>query len=865
LFVPLRFAAAPFPEPVFYHQPKQTPVSALFTKSMISGLPEAEAQKRLVQYGKNSLHLNESRRLIWILRDIVKEPMFILLMVACLLYFILGSASEGFMMLAALLFVAAISVYQELKSATALAALQELTEPRARVIRDGVAMEILLQDVVPGDMVVVEEGEKIPADARVIELNDLSVNEAILTGEAFPVEKDTAENNRLFQGTVINSGRCIAEVTATGSQTELGKLGKSIVTYVETKTSLQKQIDVFVRRLALFGILAFLLIFSINYWNSKELITSLLYGLTLAMSAIPEEIPVAFSSFMALGAHAISKLGVITRQPQVVENLGAVNVICLDKTGTITANKMAVDTVYHFPTNETTEATQHTGSAKTVLYYASLASEESPFDAMEKAIVEAYAATEAVPPHLQMVKEYPLEGRPPMMTHVYEKEGVCIAAAKGGVERMVRICRLLGHEKTAVLQMARDMAANGHRVLGVATAVCDGKNFPQRQDDFAWSFVGLLSLSDPPKPFIADVLQEFYQAGIAVKLLTGDHAQTAVSIAERVELRMGTNVYSGDDVLNATDEELGRMVGESNMFTRMFPEAKLRVIKSLQNAGAIVAMTGDGVNDGPALKAANIGIALGKGGTEVARQSADIILTDDDLRNITMAIRQGRKIFSNLKKAVRYIVSIHIPIILVAALPVLLGWKYPNIFTPIHVIFLELIMGPTCSIFFEREPAEANLMHLPPRKKDAWLFEKGELFISIVQGVLIALGVLLLFYFYAKEGALLTEVRTIVFTTLIFSNIFLTYVNRSFHQTIVKTFRYQNNLAVPVLLVSLLFLFLLDFVPFVQHIFGLSPISLTMFLTCLLTALFSVGWFEMYKADLSLFQPAKPADQKHAF
>lgn len=841
------------------------PVSAVLKKPMIRGLQEAEAQKRLVQHGKNSLHLNESKRLLWILRDIVKEPMFILLVVACLLYFILGNASEGFMMMAALLFVAAISVYQELKSATALAALQELTEPRARVIRDGTTKEILLEDVVPGDMIVVEEGEKIPADARIVVLNDLSVNEAILTGEAFPVEKDTADNNRLFQGTVINSGRCIAEVTATGSQTELGKLGKSIVTYVETKTSLQKQIDIFVRRLALFGILAFLLIFSINYWNTRDLITSLLYGLTLAMSAIPEEIPVAFSSFMALGAHAISKLGVITRQPQVVENLGAVNVICLDKTGTITANKMAVDTVYHFPMGETTEATQHAGSAKTVLYYAFLASEQSPFDAMEKAIVEAYAATGPVLPRLEMVKEYPLQGRPPMMTHVYEKEGVCIAAAKGGVERVVGVCRLPLAKEKAVLQMAQSMAAKGHRVLGVATAVCNNKVFPQEQDDFAWTFVGLLSLSDPPKPFIGEVLQEFYQAGIAVKLLTGDHAQTAISIAEKVGLTMGSKVYSGDDVLKATGEELTRMVAESNMFTRMFPEAKLKVIKSLQDGGAIVAMTGDGVNDGPALKASNIGIALGKGGTEVARQSADIILTDDDLRNITMAIRQGRKIFSNLKKAVRYIVSIHIPIILVAALPVVLGWKYPNIFTPIHVIFLELIMGPTCSIFFEREPAEANLMHLPPRKKDAWLFEKGELFISIVQGLLVAMGALLLFYFYAKDGALLTQVRTVVFTALIFSNIFLTYVNRSFQQTIFKTFRYKNNLALPVLLLSLLFLFLLHFVPVVQQVFGLAPISLTMFFTCLFTALLSVGWFEFFKADLSLFQPQKQADQKHAF
>ena len=609
---------------------------------------------------------------------------------------------------------------------------------------------------------------------------------------------------------------------------------------------------------------AFLLIFLINFFHSKEFITSLLFGLTLAMSAIPEEIPVAFSSFMALGAYAISRFGVITRQPQVIENLGAVNVICLDKTGTITANKMAVEFVYHFSTNEMTTVDQHASSAKTVLHYAFLASEQMPFDSMEKAILEAYEMLEEEPiPVLHMIKEYPLEGHPPMMTHVYQKEGVCIAAAKGGLERLVTVCNLPADKKKEVFERAGVLAEKGQRVLGVATAVCHN-SFPQHQDDFAWSFVGLVSLNDPPKPYIGEVLQEFYRAGITVKLLTGDHAQTAVSVAEKIGLQNGKAVFTGEDVMAASAETLDRMVREGALFPRMFPEAKLRVIKALQQQGKIVAMTGDGVNDGPALKAANIGIALGKGGTEVARQSADLILTDDDLRKIPEAIRQGRKIFSNLKKAVRYIVSIHIPIILVASLPVLLGWKYPNIFTPIHVIFLELIMGPTCSIFFEREPAEASSMLQPPRQKGASLFEKDEVLISIVQGLAIAAGVLLLFYFYADSGASIAEVRTVVFTTLILSNIFLTYVNRSFQQTILTTFRYKNSLALPVLILSLFFLALLHFVPLVQRLFGLSPISSTMFFACFFTALLCVGWFEIYKANLSLVLPIKPADRKHA-
>jgi Ca2+-transporting ATPase len=834
-------------------------------KNSVYGLTEKEAVFLQQQWGKNVLHLNETKRLLWICRDIVREPMFILLMVACSLYFMLGETAEGFMMMAALLFVAAISVYQEIRSASALAALQALTEPKAKVIREGVQKLIPLEDVVPNDSIVVEEGEKIPADATVFRCNDFSVNEALLTGESFPVEKDANQNNKIFQGTVVNSGRCIASVFAIGSETELGKVGKSIATYANSKTPLQESLNVFVRRLAIFGMAAFALIFMVNLLHGKDVISSLLFGLTLAMSAIPEEIPVAFSSFMALGAHAIAKLGVITRQPQVIENLGAVNVICLDKTGTITANKMTVDTVYHFSSGEATTAQQSSEYTQEVLYYALLASEQSPFDTMEKAIVEAYIASCKSLPAYAMIKEYALEGRPPMMTHVYDIDGTAVAAAKGGLERILSVCQLPVSENEAVLSYAAELAAKGSRVLGVARAVCDQRFFPARQDDFNWVFVGLLSLSDPPKPFVKDVLQTFFEAGITVKLLTGDHRQTALSIAEMVGLEIGKKTFSGEDVLRSSDETLRSMVQESNLFYRMFPEAKLKVIHALQQDGNIVAMTGDGVNDGPALKAANIGIALGKAGTEVARQSADLILTDDDLRKITEAIRQGRKIFSNLKKAVRYIVSIHIPIILVASLPLLLGWTYPNLFTPIHVIFLELIMGPTCSIFYEREPAEPNSMQVPPRKKDASLFEREEIYISIVQGLTITLGVLLLDYFYANAGASLTEVRTIVFTTLILSNVFLTFADRSFHETIVKTIRYKNNLAVPVLFLSTSFLLLLLFVPVVQHLFGLAPISTTTFLTCLFTSLVCVGWFEGYKANLGLVRPEKLTDHEQAF
>lgn len=817
------------------------------------------------QWGPNALRRNENRRLFRILLDVVREPMFILLAAACGLYFILGQTAEGFMMTAALCAVAAISLYQEVRSANALAALQALTEPKATVIRDGVKKQIAIEGVVPGDCLLLEEGEKIAADATVIQSNDLSVNEAVLTGETFPVEKDAGQANRIYQGTVINSGRCTATVTATGKHTALGKIGKSILTHSETKTALQVQVATFVRRLALFGAVAFVLIFLVNYLHTGNAVLSLLFGLTLAMSAVPEELPVAFSSFMALGAGAIAKMGLITRQPQTVEALGAVNVICLDKTGTITANSMTVDTLYHFGSGTVTKAGAGDAAAAEVLYYAFLASEQSPFDAMEKAIVEAWSRIKPEEERMPMVKEYPVQGRPPMMTHVYAKAGAYTAAAKGGIERILAVCRVSAEEEQRVLLHAKAMAVKGRRVLGVAKAIHAGEAFPLQQDDFAWQFVGLLSLYDPPKPFVKSVLQQFYEAGISIKLLTGDYTETAVSVAEEIGLKNGEKIITGDEVMNASAKELSEWTKHNTVFTRMYPEAKLKVVNALIADGNIVAMTGDGVNDGPALKAANVGIALGKGGTEVARQSADVILTDDDLRKVAEAIRQGRRIFSNLKKAIRYIVSIHIPIILIASLPVLAGWKYPNIFTPIHVIFLELIMGPTCSIFFEREPAEDDLMQQPPRKRGTALFDRKEIFISIVQGLAIAGGVLLLFYVFSANGQPLPVVRTIVFTTLILSNIFLTFADRSFQHTLAKTIRYKNNLALPVLLFSIGFLATLHFVPFVQGLFGLAAITGFQFAVCLFTALLCVGWFEVYKTALPALLPQRFADGKQAF
>ncbi|MGZ3838400.1 MAG: cation-translocating P-type ATPase [Flavisolibacter sp.] len=814
----------------------------------LSGLSEEEVRQKEEQFGKNVLHINETRRFFSILLDIVKEPMFLLLTFACILYFILGEPAEGFMMIAAIAFVSAISVYQELKSTHALASLKQLTEPRVKVIRNGREKEALTEDLVPGDLVVLEEGNRVPADARVVKENDLSIDESVVTGESFPVEKHLREGeNLLYQGTVVNSGRCYAIVSETGARTVLGKIGRSIITYTESKTLLQDQIDVFVKRFALFGILAFLLIFLINFHHNGNLISSLLFGLTLAMSAIPEEIPVAFSSFMALGAYHMSRLGIISRQPQTIENLGAINMICLDKTGTITENKMRVDRVYDFAIDRLMGMDDPPIAHSKVLYYALLACEENPFDSMERALVDAFARFQADRPVLQFISEFPLQGQPPMMTHIYQGEAGKIAASKGAVERIIRVCRLDRRQAERVEDITKSLARLGHRVLGVARAFHKEGPLPASQDEFNWEFLGLVSLYDPPRPYMHQIFREFYDAGIEIKLITGDFPETALTIARETGMKTRQSYLTGQEVMAFTEEALIKKIPEVNVFARMFPEAKLKVIDAVRKSGNIVAMTGDGVNDAPALKAANIGIAIGKKGTEVARQSADLILTDDNLQKLTEAIRQGRKIFNNFKKAVRYILSIHIPIILVASLPLILGWRYPNIFTPIHIIFLELIMGPTCSVFFEREPAEDFTMKIPPRPKATWIFHRDEFLISILQGLLIASGVLLLYYYFMDHGASLTQTRTVVFTTLILSNIFLTFTNRSFTEPIYKTIRYPNNLVLPVLLISLIFLGLIHFLPFVRALFGMTLISAKDFFVCLIVSFCSVFWFEAYK------------------
>lgn len=818
----------------------------------IQGLSAAEVTQSRTQNGSNSLDHQKKNNFLSSVIEMVKEPMFLLLLTATSIYFITGEYGNGIFMAVAIALVSTISLYQESKSRNAIEALEKLTQPKSKVIRNGAVLEIPSEEIVLGDYIQTEEGTFIPADGIIIQSNDFSVNESILTGESFTVFKnEKSEDNKVYQGTIAASGLAICQVTAIGSLTQLGKIGKSLDTIVEEKTPLQKQMENFVTKMSLVGLVIFAIVWAINYWNSRLILDSLLKALTLAMSIIPEEIPVAFTTFMALGAWRLMKMGIIVKQIRTVETLGGATVICTDKTGTITENKMSLAQWYTLSSNVISDSKEKSSEEEQELLSLSMwASEPIPFDAMEIALHDAYSklALEDERSNFKLVHEYPLSGKPPMMTHVFENQnGVRIIAAKGAPEALMACSDLSEEESQNILSAIETMTNEGFRVLGVGVAKFYGTDYPKKQQEFTFQFKGLVAFYDPPKENIKTVFETFYNAGIEVKIITGDNAATTSTIAKQIGFKNPEKVLNGDDLMDMDEATLKSKVMETTIFTRMFPEAKLKIIKALKDNNQIVAMTGDGVNDGPALKSAHIGIAMGKKGTEIAKQAANLILIDDDFAKMTDAIAMGRKIYINLKKAIQYIISIHIPIILIVFIPLALGWIYPNIFSPVHIIFLEIIMGPTCSIIYENEPMEDNLMLQKPRPLTTTFFNLKEITISIIQGLAITLGLLFVYQYCIRENCTENATRTIVFLTLIASNIFLTLANRSFYYSIFTTIKYKNNLVLLIIGVTLFITVLLLFVPQFSQFFMFDTVSIQHIGLSILVGGVSVFWIEIYK------------------
>jgi len=818
----------------------------------ISGLSNEQVISAREKFGKNTLHYKRENSFFDALKRIAIDPMIILLLVASSIYFISGKIGDGIFLAAAIIFQTSISLYQYSRSKNALEKLKDFSQPKCKVIRNGNIQEIISEDLVVGDSLMVEEGNLITADGTIIQSHDFSVNESILTGESFAVFKDkTKEDNFIFSGTTVVSGSAIATITAIGNKTKLGKIGTSLENITEEKTPLELQIASFVKKMAIAGALIFTFVWAFNYLHTSNIINSLLQSLALAMSILPEEIPVAFTTFMALGAWRLMRMGIVVKQMKTVETLGSATVICTDKTGTITENKMSLAKLFLLSKNQIYQPTHNLNEEqKEVIKYAMWASEPLPFDPMEIAIHKSYleCIKDDERPDYKLVHEYPLGGKPPMMTHVFiNSKGNRIIAAKGAPEALIKVCELSEIDKQQIHTSIDSLAKDGYRVLGVGLSDFEGENYPANQHEFKFKFIGIIAFYDPPKENIQKVLKDFYAAGIAVKIITGDNAATTTSIAKQIGFRGFEKSISGDDLMKLSETELKTCVTNTSIFTRMFPEAKLKIINALKSNNQIVAMTGDGVNDGPALKAAHIGIAMGKKGTEIAKQAASLILLEDDLSKMVDAIAMGRKIYTNLKKAIQYIISIHIPIILTVFIPLALGWIYPNIFSPIHIIFLEIIMGPTCSIIYENEPMEKNTMQQNPKALSTTFFNWNELSISIIQGLAITAGTLFVYQYSLLRGYDESLTRTMTFTVLITANIFLTLINRSFYYSILTTLKYKNNMVLFIIFITIAIVGLILYVKPLTSFFKFETLKFLQLIICIAIGFVSVIWFELVK------------------
>lgn len=816
----------------------------------IKGLTHDEVVQSRQQYGTNTVEVKKENKLLHTLKGLAKEPMVILLLAASSIYFLSGNTGDAVFLAISILLVAAISIYQENRSRTALSKLQSYTQPHCKVIRDGTTQQIQTKDLVIGDYLIVEEGSAVPADGRVVNSNDLSVNESILTGESLPVYKNAAEEAMVYQGTVVVSGMCVVVVSAIGNQTRLAQIGKTVDEIKTEKTPLEKQIGNFVRKMVITGLIVFIIVWVLNFLNSHNIVDSLLKALTLAMSILPEEIPVAFTTFMALGALRLMKMGIIVKGMKTVETLGSATVICTDKTGTITENRMTLAGVYALINNNTSATNALDEAAKQVVRNAMWASEPAPFDPMEKALHEAYAASFSTDerPFFKMVHEYPLAGQPPMMTHIFQdKNGNRIIAVKGAPEAIINHASLSAEERTKIHNALVDFSSKGYRVLAVGTSAFEGNDFPAEQEAFPFLFSGLVAFYDPPKKNMHAVFDAFYKAGIKVKIITGDNTATTAAIAKETGFKGYDKTITGSELMNMDEMGLDKRIEDISIFARMYPDAKLKVINALKANQEIVAMTGDGVNDGPALKAAHIGIAMGNRGTEIAKQAASLILADDDLSKMVDAIAMGRKIYANLKKAIQYIISIHIPIILTVFIPLALGWIYPNILSPVHIIFLELIMGPTCSIIYENEPAEKNTMLQKPRPFTTTFFNWNELVTSIIQGLMITAGVLLVYQYAVYKGLDENSTRTMVFVALISANIFQTFVNRSFFYSVWFTLGYKNVLIPLVTSITIVLTACMIYITPVAALFKFSRLEVSDMAISILIAFGFVMWFEIVK------------------
>ena len=848
--------------------PGELPVESITWSKELSGLSEEEATARLASEGPNELPSQKKRNLLTIGFEVVREPMFILLIAAGSIYLCMGEAVDALMLLGFVFVVMAITIIQERRTEKALDALRDLSSPRALVVRGGVSRRIPGREVVKGDIVVLAEGDRVPADGFLRSGINLSADESLLTGESVPVRKTPSVLNlelekpggddlsTVFSGTLITAGQGVMEVAATGLRSELGKIGKALLKVVPEPTLLQKETGKLVRVFACLGIFAcavVVVVFALTRGGGPEVWKQgFLAGIAMAMATLPEEFPVVLMVFLALGAWRISKSNVLTRRMPAVETLGAATVLCVDKTGTLTQNRMTLKALRAGGDTFDLESARDDlpENIRILLENAILASKPGAFDPMEKAIHESGGKflqnTRAVGNPGELIREYPLSPELLAVSHAWIiEENRIIVASKGAPEAVASLCCLSCEQTEHMLRDVSSLASKGLRVLGVARGELEGSDLPENHSDLSLKFSGLIGFIDPLRPAVPGAISECRTAGVRVVMITGDYPETALAIARQAGLGACGKVISGFDLDGMTDDELSSRIPDVEVFARVVPEQKLRIVNAFKSNGEIVAMTGDGVNDAPALKSAHIGIAMGGRGTDVARESASLVLLDDDFSSIVAAIRLGRRIYDNIKKAVAFILSVHVPIAGLSMIPVFLG-DWPLLLFPVHIVFLELIIDPACTLIFEAEKAETGLMQRPPRKSDEKLFSMGTVGIALLQGLSV-LAVCLGAFVIARIGHSDDTARALTFSTLVAAFIAIILVNRSWTRSVFSMLREKNTALLWVIIGAVSFLAAVLALPFAQKLFHFGPIHPEDLGFGLAAGLICVLWFEFMK------------------
>ncbi len=813
------------------------------------GLSSAEAARRLVEDGPNELGLSRRRALRAIVMEVASEPMFLLLLAAGAVYFLIGDRFEAMVLMGFVLVIMAITIFQERRTDNALAALREMSSPRAQVLRDGSPLRVAGHEVVRGDLLLLEEGDRVPADGALRSAHDLAIDESMLTGESLPIPKSTGDT--VFAGTLVVQGQGMVRVVATGGRTEMGRIGESLDEIELQASPLRDEMARLTRRIAIVGALLSLVLIAV-YWTTRgDLPEAILAGIALAMSLLPQEFPVIMIIFFAFAARRLGKLDVLTRRLDAIETLGETSVLCVDKTGTLTQNRMDV-VALHPGDGELAlcgVSGELTPAQQALLHHALLASEIVPHDAMEKAIhrlADAPASRHLrAAPHWTLAHEYELSPELPAMTHAWDSQHGYVVAIKGAPEAVAALCGLADSARAKLASDAGRLADRGLRVLGVAHAVhAPGQPWPATPHGFRFEWLGLLALADPLRVEVPAAIARCRRAGIRVVMITGDHPRTASAIAREAGIA-SSRAVTGADLATMDATAFAAAAREVNVFARVKPQQKLALVNALKQQGDVVAMTGDGVNDAPALKAAHIGVAMGQRGTDVAREAGSLVLLKDDFDSIVQAIRMGRRTFANMRQAMVYTLAVHIPIVGLSLLPVIFG--LPLLLTPLHIAFLELVIDPACSIVFEAEEGDESLMQQPPRRQDEPLLSLRDALQSLAYGTLTTAAVFSVYAWLLNAGEAARGSAACAFVVLVMANTVLILPSRSRHRGWRRLGLRLPSVSVWVMAGTVAGLWMVTMVPAIAPAFRFEPLTAQAWLLSALGGVAMLGLFQGVK------------------